>query len=150
MSYAIDVSNLVVQFPALRAVDGVTFHVPYGQVTSLLGPNGAGKTTLVETLLGFRRPTQGTVRLHGLDPVRDHAEVVVRTGALLQRGGVWSSMRRFRPVAASSSRARSAVIGNLATGSACGSSRKKMPRVARKPCAICGAIPAPSTGVRRK
>ncbi len=92
MSYAIDVSNLVVQFPALRAVDGVTFHVPYGQVTSLLGPNGAGKTTLVETRLGFRRPTQGTVRLHGLDPVRDHAEVVVRTGALLQRGGVWSSM----------------------------------------------------------
>jgi ABC-2 type transport system ATP-binding protein len=92
VSYAIDVTNLVVQFPALRAVDDVSFHVPYGQVTSLLGPNGAGKTTLVETLLGFRRPAQGTVRVHGLDPVRDHAEVVVRTGALLQRGGVWSSM----------------------------------------------------------
>ena len=92
MSYAIDATNLVVQFSDLRAVDDVSFHVPYGQVTTLLGPNGAGKTTLVETLLGFRSPTSGTVRLHGLDPVRDHAEVVVRTGALLQRGGVWFPM----------------------------------------------------------
>ena len=92
VSYAIDVTNVVVQFGALRAVDDVDFHVPYGQVTSLLGPNGAGKTTLVETLLGFRTPDGGSVRVHGLDPVRDHAEVVVRTGALLQRGGVWFPM----------------------------------------------------------
>ncbi|MDE3030021.1 MAG: ABC transporter ATP-binding protein [Acidobacteriota bacterium] len=92
MSFAIDVTNVVVQFGALRAVDDVDFHVPYGQVTSLLGPNGAGKTTLVETLLGFRTPDGGSVRVHGLDPVRDHAEVVVRTGALLQRGGVWFPM----------------------------------------------------------
>jgi ABC-2 type transport system ATP-binding protein len=92
VSYAIDVDNLVVRFGSLCAVDDVTFHVPYGQVTTLLGPNGAGKTTLVETLLGFRRPDAGSVRVHGLDPVRDHAEVVVRTGALLQRGGVWFPM----------------------------------------------------------
>ena len=92
MSYAIDVTNLVVRFGALRAVDDVSFHVPYGQVTTLLGPNGAGKTTLVETLLGFRAPQEGSVRVHGLDPVRAHAEVVVRTGALLQRGGVWFPM----------------------------------------------------------
>jgi len=92
VSYAIDVMNLVVQFPSLRAVDDVSCHVAYGQVTTLLGPNGAGKTTLVETLLGFRAPTSGSVRVHGLDPVRDHAEVVVRTGALLQRGGVWFPM----------------------------------------------------------
>jgi ABC-2 type transport system ATP-binding protein len=92
VSYAIDVTNLGVQFSALRAVEDVSFHVAYGQVTTLLGPNGAGKTTLVETLLGFRSPSAGSVRLHGLDPVRDHAEVVVRTGALLQRGGVWFPM----------------------------------------------------------
>jgi ABC-2 type transport system ATP-binding protein len=58
----------------------------------LLGPNGAGKTSVVETLLGFRPPTSGTVRLHGLDPMRDPADVVARTGALLQRGGVWFPM----------------------------------------------------------
>lgn len=92
VSNAIDVNNLKVSFGDLVAVDDVSLHVAYGEVASLLGPNGAGKTTVVETLLGFRPPSSGTVRLHGLDPMRDHAEVVVRTGALLQRGGVWFPM----------------------------------------------------------
>ncbi len=92
VSNAIEVTNLKVSFGDLRAVDDVSLHVAYGEVASLLGPNGAGKTTVVETLLGFRPPTSGSVRLHGLDPVRDHADVVARTGALLQRGGVWFPM----------------------------------------------------------
>jgi ABC-2 type transport system ATP-binding protein len=92
VSNAIEVTNLTVTFGDLVAVDDVSLHVAYGEVASLLGPNGAGKTTAVETLLGFRPPTGGTVRLHGLDPMRDHAEVVARTGALLQRGGVWFPM----------------------------------------------------------
>ena len=92
VSNAVEVSELTVNFGALRAVDDVSLHVAYGEVVTLLGPNGAGKTTLVETLLGFRAPTAGTVRLHGLNPLRDHREVVVRTGALLQRGGVWFPM----------------------------------------------------------
>ena len=92
VSNAVEVSELTVNFGALRAVDVVSLHVAYGEVVTLLGPNGAGKTTLVETLLGFRAPTAGTVRLHGLNPLRDHREVVVRTGALLQRGGVWFPM----------------------------------------------------------
>jgi ABC-2 type transport system ATP-binding protein len=92
MSNAVDVKNLEVTFGELRAVNDVTLNVNYGEVVTLLGPNGAGKTTLVETLLGFRSPNAGVVRLHGLDPRRDHHEVVVRTGALLQRGGVWAPM----------------------------------------------------------
>jgi ABC-2 type transport system ATP-binding protein len=92
VSNAIEIKDLRVAFGDLNAVDDVSLHVAYGEVASLLGPNGAGKTSVVETLLGFRTPTSGTVRLHGLDPMRDHAEVVARTGALLQRGGVWFPM----------------------------------------------------------
>ena len=92
VSNAVEVHHLRVDFGSLRAVDDVSLHVAYGEVVTLLGPNGAGKTTLVETLLGFRAPTSGSVRLHGLNPLRDHREVVVRTGALLQRGGVWFPM----------------------------------------------------------
>jgi ABC-2 type transport system ATP-binding protein len=92
MSFALDVNHLEVSFGTLRAVNDVTLQVNYGEVVTLLGPNGAGKTTLVETVLGFREPDAGTVRLHGLSPTRDHREVVVRTGALLQRGGVWAPM----------------------------------------------------------
>jgi ABC-2 type transport system ATP-binding protein len=92
MSYALDVNHLEVSFGPLHAVNDVTLQVNYGEVVTLLGPNGAGKTTLVETVLGFREPSAGTVRLHGLSPTRDHREVVARTGALLQRGGVWAPM----------------------------------------------------------
>jgi ABC-2 type transport system ATP-binding protein len=92
VSNAVEVHNLVVAFGDLVAVDDVTLRVDYGEVVTLLGPNGAGKTTVVETLLGFQPPASGAVRLGGLDPRRDHREVVARTGALLQRGGVWSPM----------------------------------------------------------
>ena len=87
-----EIKHLVVSYGDLKAVDDVSLVVSYGEVVALLGPNGAGKTTIVETLLGFRPPTSGTVRLHGLDPIRDHRDVVIRTGALLQRGGVWFPM----------------------------------------------------------
>jgi ABC-2 type transport system ATP-binding protein len=92
VSNAVEVNNLAVTFGDLAAVSDVTVTADYGDVVTLLGPNGAGKTTVVETLLGFRRPTSGSVRLGGLDPYRDHREMVVRTGALLQRGGVWFPM----------------------------------------------------------
>lgn len=92
MSYAIEMNHLRVAFGSLVAVEDISLNVSYGEVVTLLGPNGAGKTTAVETLLGFRAPTGGTVRLHGLDPLRDHRDVVARTGALLQRGGVWFPM----------------------------------------------------------
>ena len=92
VSHAVEVTGLRVAFDGTYAVNGVSLTIEYGEVLALLGPNGAGKTTLVETLLGFREPDDGTVRIHGLDPRRDHEEVVVRTGALLQRGGVWFPM----------------------------------------------------------
>lgn len=92
MSNAVEMRNLRVSFGDVDAVNDVTLQINYGQVATLLGPNGAGKTTAVETLLGFRSPSGGSVRVHGLDPVRDHREVVARTGALLQRGGVWFPM----------------------------------------------------------
>ena len=92
VSNAVEMRNLTVSFGNVDAVDDVTLHITYGEVATLLGPNGAGKTTAVETLLGFRSPSHGSVRVHGLDPVRDHREVVARTGALLQRGGVWFPM----------------------------------------------------------
>ena len=66
MSHAIEMSHLRVAFGPLLAVTDVSLTVGYGEVVTVLGPNGAGKTTAVETLLGFRRPSAGTVRLHGL------------------------------------------------------------------------------------
>lgn len=57
----------------LRALDGVTFEVPRGEVFGLLGANGAGKTTLVKILLGLTRPSSGHACIRGIDPRRPQA-----------------------------------------------------------------------------
>jgi ABC-2 type transport system ATP-binding protein len=89
---AIEATGLSVRFGSLVAVDAVDLTVRAGEVVALLGPNGAGKTTTVETLLGYRRPEAGTVRVLGCDPVAEHRRVVPRVGAMLQTGGVWPSL----------------------------------------------------------
>ncbi|AKK11117.1 ABC transporter ATP-binding protein [Corynebacterium uterequi] len=55
--------------------DDVTFTCPPGQVYGLLGPNGAGKSTLMKLIMGLYRPTTGTVRVFGLNPVADAQRV---------------------------------------------------------------------------
>jgi ABC-2 type transport system ATP-binding protein len=90
---AVAIEGLVVRFGAHTAVDGVTFDAEAGQVTALLGPNGAGKTTTVETTEGYRAPDAGSVRVLGLDPVRDHAALVPRIGVMPQEGGVYPGIR---------------------------------------------------------
>ena len=89
---ALDVSGLVVRYGDVTAVDGVSFSASAGEVVALLGPNGAGKTSTIEALEGYRRPSGGSVRVLGLDPVADAASVVPRIGVMLQSGGVYPGM----------------------------------------------------------
>src|SRR6476661_6686817 len=75
------------------AVDGLDLTVDEHTITAVLGPNGAGKTTTLETCEGYRRPQAGTVRVLGLDPVRDRKDLLPRIGVMLQGGGAWSGVR---------------------------------------------------------
>jgi ABC-2 type transport system ATP-binding protein len=50
-----------------RALDGVTFDVPRGQIFGLLGPNGAGKSTLINILAGLVNKTEGSASIWGFD-----------------------------------------------------------------------------------
>ena len=95
---AIVVSDLVVRYGDSTAVDHLSFEAEAGQVLALLGPNGAGKTTTVETLEGYRRASEGTVRVLGLDPVADHRALTERMGVMLQRGGVYPAMSPLEAV----------------------------------------------------
>ncbi|MDE0941160.1 MAG: ABC transporter ATP-binding protein [Alphaproteobacteria bacterium] len=67
MDWMIEVDGLVKTFGHLRAVDGVSFKVPKGQVLGFLGPNGAGKSTTMKMITGFMAPTAGSVRVAGFD-----------------------------------------------------------------------------------
>ena len=87
------VESLTVQYGSLTAVDNISFEAPAGAVTVILGPNGAGKTSTIEVCEGFRTQTSGTVRVLGLDPFKDHAQLTQRMGVMLQGGGVYPSVR---------------------------------------------------------
>ena len=52
----------------VHAVRGLSLTVPRGSIVAFVGPNGAGKTTTIHTLLGFLKPTSGTVRVFGATP----------------------------------------------------------------------------------
>lgn len=63
----LNVSDLVVKFGGVTAINGANLNVKSGQVVGLIGPNGAGKTTLIDTVTGFVKPAEGRVAFDGED-----------------------------------------------------------------------------------
>jgi ABC-2 type transport system ATP-binding protein len=84
MSAVIEVQHLHKSYGDTMAVDDVSFTVAGGEIFGILGPNGAGKTTTVESIEGLRTPDRGAIKVLGLDPRRDRAELTQRLGAQLQ------------------------------------------------------------------
>jgi branched-chain amino acid transport system ATP-binding protein len=70
---ALEVGDVSVQFGGITALDQVSFGVERAEVFGVIGPNGAGKTTLFDVISGICRPSQGSVRLDGLDVTRRSA-----------------------------------------------------------------------------
>ena len=90
---AVVIDGLVMRYGDKVAVDDLSLTVEAHTITAVLGPNGAGKTTTLETCEGYRKPDRGSVRVLGLDPVRQRRELLPRVGVMLQTGGAWSGVR---------------------------------------------------------
>jgi ABC-2 type transport system ATP-binding protein len=84
MPAVIEVQGLHKRYRDTVAVDDVSLTVGEGEIFGILGRNGAGKTTTVECIEGLRRPDRGDIRVLGLDPRRDRAELTQVLGAQLQ------------------------------------------------------------------
>jgi len=99
MEPALEVRNLVKQYPGVRAVDGVSFAIQPGVCFGLLGPNGAGKTTTVEIMEGVTEPTSGEVLYCG-EPLgarfRDEAGIQFQKTALQDFLTVRETLQLFR------------------------------------------------------
>ena len=89
----IEVDHLVKTYDSTNVVDGVSFNVEAGEIFGIVGPNGAGKTTTVESVVGLRRPDGGSIRVLGLDPIRDRYELTQRVGAQLQESRLQDKIR---------------------------------------------------------
>ena len=73
-------------------LDGVSFTLAPGQCLALLGPNGAGKTTLLRLLATLLRPTAGSLRVDGIDAVREPDRVRPLLGVVAHGSYVYEDL----------------------------------------------------------
>jgi ABC-2 type transport system ATP-binding protein len=70
------VDSLSKQYGATTAVDGISFEVARSEIVGLLGPNGAGKTTTINIILGVLEPTNGSIRIEGIDVAKQRSKAL--------------------------------------------------------------------------
>jgi len=85
----IQVTELHKSFEAVKALQGVSFTAPDGQITGLLGPNGAGKTTTLRVLYTIIRQDHGTAQVDGYDTLTQPLQVQRSIGALPDSQGLY-------------------------------------------------------------
>ncbi len=80
MADILRVNNLTVNYGAIQALQGISFHVQKGEVVTLIGANGAGKSTTLNTISGLLLPKAGEILYHGENLVGRAADQIVRLG----------------------------------------------------------------------
>jgi ABC-2 type transport system ATP-binding protein len=79
----------------VAALAGLTFEVREGELYGLVGPDGAGKTTTIRALAGLLDPDGGSVRVLGLDPVKDGTQVREHLGLMPQQYSLYRDLSVF-------------------------------------------------------
>lgn len=93
MNVAIEAEQLTKGIGGRNIINQLSFTIRKGEVFGLLGPNGAGKTTTIETLLGIKRPDQGSAKILGFDPRKQRREVFERVGVQSQSSSYQNNIR---------------------------------------------------------
>jgi sodium transport system ATP-binding protein len=88
----IEIQNLSKSFGKVKAVRDISFRMNDGEITGLLGPNGAGKTTTLRMLYSLLPPDQGTIRIDGLDPIKDAIEIKRTLGVVPDGRGLYKRL----------------------------------------------------------
>ena len=78
------------QYDEVRAVDGISFTVPDGEIVGYIGANGAGKSTTIKMMCGILTPSSGSVRIDGVEPYRRRRQVAQHIGVVFgQKTQLW-------------------------------------------------------------
>ncbi|MBI1319745.1 MAG: ATP-binding cassette domain-containing protein [Candidatus Hydrogenedens sp.] len=80
--FPLECTGLSRRFRRTEALHDITLRVEPGQVFGVVGENGAGKTTLMNLAMGLLRPTSGSIRIFGMDPVMEPEKTLARIGYL--------------------------------------------------------------------
>jgi branched-chain amino acid transport system ATP-binding protein len=82
----LEVSELVVHYGGICALDHVSLHVDKGEIVSVIGANGAGKSTLMRTICSVKAFTSGTIKFKGELLKKDPSHVVRQGMTLVPEG----------------------------------------------------------------
>lgn len=88
----IQAEGLVKSFKGFRAVDGLDLTIERGMIYGFLGPNGCGKTTAIRMLTGLLTPTEGTVKVLGLDVPKDAEALKYKIGYMTQAFSLYGDL----------------------------------------------------------
>jgi ABC-2 type transport system ATP-binding protein len=88
----IRLAELTKRYGKFTAVDGISLHVPRGELFGLLGPNGAGKTTTMRMIAGILRPTSGSISVAGIDLLARPLAAKARLGFIPDRPFVYDKL----------------------------------------------------------
>ena len=88
----IRLAELTKRYGKFTAVDGITLHVPRGELFGLLGPNGAGKTTTMRMIAGILRPTAGSITVAGIDLLARPLAAKAKLGFIPDRPFVYDKL----------------------------------------------------------
>ncbi len=80
-SNAIEIRDLTVKYDGFT-LDNVSFDVPKGSIMGFIGQNGAGKTTTIKALLNIIKRDSGSIKMFGLDNIKDELEIKEQISAV--------------------------------------------------------------------
>lgn len=89
---AIVVERVHKSYGHVQALNGLSLSVQHGEIFGLLGANGAGKSTLIKILVAATRPNAGTVRVLGLDPLKQRHALREQIGYMPQTRALYEDL----------------------------------------------------------
>ena len=92
MEKVIEIAGLTKKYGEHTVVNGLDLSIGKGEIFGLLGPNGAGKSTTILMLLGLAEPDSGSMKVCGMDPVKDPIRVKRRVGYLPEDVGFYDDL----------------------------------------------------------
>lgn len=88
----VEIKNLVKRYGSKIAVNNISLNIKKGEIVGFLGPNGAGKSTTMNIITGYIAPTNGTVKVNGLDILKNPIAAKCQIGYLPEQPPLYLDM----------------------------------------------------------
>lgn len=84
------------RYKTINAVNNMSFEVEQGEILAFIGPNGAGKSTTIKMLTGILYPTEGEIKVIGLEPSKQRKQLAYKIGTVFgQKEQLWTHLTPY-------------------------------------------------------